>query len=133
MFDYFFFLNIHYQEQNIQTSSYKVTIFGEDGNYCTNPWIDFQHRYGLGSKGNQAFTYTAFKWCTPTKRIGPQHQELSCQVRIRSWPYEPAVPTPCTNVKQPPSLVLKSSRKLRRITSPCFIFKTSKNFSNCDF
>ena len=29
----------------------KVYIFGDDGNFCTNEWIDFRHRYGHGSTG----------------------------------------------------------------------------------
>lgn len=115
----------------ITYKEHKVTIFGEDGNYCMNPWIDFRHRYGLGSKGNQAFTYTAFKWWAPAcdcGRIPPQKQELHCKVAIRSWPYPEVVPEQCDSEMPPSNLKLKSAMKgsLRRFM-PCHIFKTGSN------
>ena len=40
---------------------HQLTIFGEDGNFCYNPFIGFEIVDGFNSQGTQHFRYNAFK------------------------------------------------------------------------
>ena len=72
-----------------------ITVFGADENFCRNPIINYQIVEGFGSKFDQRFSFTAFKWSTA--RAGPlaEDQSISCKIELEAVAFDPVAADNC--------------------------------------
>lgn len=74
---------------------HQLTIFGEDDNFCYNPFVGFEIVSGFNSKGIQHFRYNAFKWSVDKAETTPENQGLLCRIKLKSTAFEDVEPRVC--------------------------------------
>ena len=59
-----------------------VRMFGENGEYCGEKFVNFQVGEGWGSDGTQHFSFKAFKWSTDVADDTEEAQRLNCRIEF---------------------------------------------------
>ena len=72
-----------------------VYLLGEDNAYCTNGFLGFQAKTGFGSRTEQTYEFSAFKWNTDVGSAETEQHALTCMVEMSLAPFEPVIPAPC--------------------------------------
>ena len=78
---------------------HKLTIFGEDDNFCYNPYVGFEIVSGFNSKSIQHFHYNAFKWSVDKAETTPENQGLLCRIKLKSTAFEEVESRVCDQTK----------------------------------
>ena len=80
-------------DQKVENMS--VDLLGEDGNYCTNGFLNFLAIEGFGSRALQKYEFSAFKWNTDVGNAETEQHALTCLVEMSLAPFTPVIPSPC--------------------------------------
>ena len=72
-----------------------ITVFGSDDNFCRNPLINYQIVEGFGSKFDQRFSFTAFKWSTARSGTLAEDQKISCNIELEAVAFDAVATDHC--------------------------------------